>query len=558
MTSVEQAQQAQLQQVPQQPPALQLQVELERSKDISEGDQQARERARHPEQAILTGVANNVVRILERVGISYGQDGQVSVTDKVEPKEATRASRSRATERQTVLGQTAVLGPARAPTVAWSSEIAQGARAFANNIDHAGTGLAEALSASQTEKDLARMRDMSADLLLAIFLKLNITDPNNSVETHAKLIDVMSELRQLAIAEAKKRIERAQELMKEAESSGGYMDSFGIIMQVIGAIASIFTMGAAAAATAAAQTAMQTAQQALQQTMQQMMQQLTQQLSQMTQQQMTQLLQSMTQEQLQQLAQQMAQQLPKELAQNLTQNLASMTKEQLVQTLADPALRDALTQAVEQQLSQITNQVAQQTADYAAQLQASGMPPAEMQQAIQEFYQKALVNGIQQQLGSGFLENSVIKEMIAKLPEQFAKEFITSFQTALQTQTPGQVTQSTVERLKQDPMSLFKMPKSDSMAALQKVAVVGKAASDVGKAQAEAEAAAKAAAAAEQLNNAKRFRLIAEMAQQQIEAENEIIRMIMESKNQAVDAVIKMLNAMFSSSVQLMSANAWR
>ena len=79
-------------------------------------------------------------------------------------------------------------------------------------------------------------------------------------------------------------------------------------------------------------------------------------------------------------------------------------------------------------------------------------------------------------------------------------------------------------------------------------------ASQAGAAAAENKAANKALDAQQSALDAKRFQKLAEMHQQQLQEEGEIIKTIVESKNKTVDAVLQMLNAMFASSVKLMSA----
>jgi nitrogenase molybdenum-iron protein alpha/beta subunit len=67
--------------------------------------------------------------------------------------------------------------------------------------------------------------------------------------------------------------------------------------------------------------------------------------------------------------------------------------------------------------------------------------------------------------------------------------------------------------------------------------------------------AAEKAADAQQMDvDAKRLRLMAEMFQEQLEEENAIIEMIVESKNKAVENVIKMMNAAFGTSQKIMAA----
>ncbi len=59
-------------------------------------------------------------------------------------------------------------------------------------------------------------RTVNPDMLLAAFLKLNITDPNNSVDTHNKLHELATRMRQQALENAKKALQNARELMMEA------------------------------------------------------------------------------------------------------------------------------------------------------------------------------------------------------------------------------------------------------------------------------------------------------------------------------------------------------
>ena len=54
--------------------------------------------------------------------------------------------------------------------------------------------------------------------------------------------------------------------------------------------------------------------------------------------------------------------------------------------------------------------------------------------------------------------------------------------------------------------------------------------------------------------DAKRLRMMAEMFQEQLEDENAIIEMLVESKNKTVDNVIKMMNAAFGTSQKIMAA----
>ena len=59
---------------------------------------------------------------------------------------------------------------------------------------------------------------LSPDRMMTEFLKLNLLDPNNSIETHNLLSEAMSTLRQKSIDESLAASERAQELKQEAEN----------------------------------------------------------------------------------------------------------------------------------------------------------------------------------------------------------------------------------------------------------------------------------------------------------------------------------------------------
>jgi hypothetical protein len=343
------------------------------------------------------------------------------------------------------------------------------------------------------------MRELNADLLLALFLKLNIADPNNSVETHNKLAEAMNKLRELAIYEAKKKIELAQQLMKEAESSGGgYFETFGMITQILSLVSALVTFGATLAANAALQAGQQAAQKAVETALQQAMDKI----------------KTLATDQLQQLAQKMG-----------VQNVQNMTRDELLKEVQSK-LTEQLTQISKQTAEQLTQDLAKQN-----------LTPEQFQQQFQDQFQSRLEANLQSALPTDFANFAQVTAN--KIAPEFTKGFLESVRSSMSSQ-------------------LQQAKSITDNSGLKTAAMVGQAGSEVAQAKAAEEAALKAAAANEARNNAARWRLIAEMAQQQIEAENEIIKMIVESKNQTVDAVIKMLNAMFASSSKLMSASMSR
>ncbi len=115
------------------------------------------------------------------------------------------------------------LAPVAAPSVEMTPELRRGAQSFTNNFSIA---VDDALA----NRDLSKMKP---DQMLAAFLKLNIEDPNNSVETHNRLSEVMSELRQRAIDDAKAKIAEAEKMREEAEKYAGVVDVINVIATAV-------------------------------------------------------------------------------------------------------------------------------------------------------------------------------------------------------------------------------------------------------------------------------------------------------------------------------------
>jgi len=82
-----------------------------------------------------------------------------------------------------------------------------------------GSGALANASELQKRIKIIDMTTLSADQLLAEFLKLNINDPNANVETQDKLYQVASQMRQLELDNAKKKIENAEELIIRRRST---------------------------------------------------------------------------------------------------------------------------------------------------------------------------------------------------------------------------------------------------------------------------------------------------------------------------------------------------
>lgn len=125
-------------------------------------------------------------------------------------------------------------------------------------------GITPATLPGDSSGNMRSISELTADMLLALFLKLNINDPNNSVETHNKLHKLSTNLRQQGIQEARDKAKTAQEMMKEAEAYAQKAAMIGkvvmVIMIVLMVIVTVLTFGAAAPAAGAAFSAAMAAQ----------------------------------------------------------------------------------------------------------------------------------------------------------------------------------------------------------------------------------------------------------------------------------------------------------
>ena len=144
----------------------------------------------------------------------------------------------------------------------------------AGGLGDSATGKAGAIAPEALTLSRSIWEKLSAEELMTLFLKLNINDPNNSVETHNALHQLGSELRQQGIAEAQKRAENAAKLREEARDFAEKMGVVMAVVQVISIVTFIFGIGAAIMA------AQQAAQQAVTQVMKKALQAALKELSQ--------------------------------------------------------------------------------------------------------------------------------------------------------------------------------------------------------------------------------------------------------------------------------------
>lgn len=100
------------------------------------------------------------------------------------------------------------LAPPSPPKTNFTHELQQGAESLVEQID-------------TVVQNIEASGKFSPDRMMTEFLKLNLLDPNNSIETHNELSEAMSCLRQKAIDDSLAASERAQELQQKAEEYVG-------------------------------------------------------------------------------------------------------------------------------------------------------------------------------------------------------------------------------------------------------------------------------------------------------------------------------------------------
>lgn len=402
---------------------------------------------------------------------------------------------------------------------------------------------------------IQRLTELTADALLAAFLKLNISDPNNSVETHNRLHQMMTLLRQRGIEDAKAKIKRAQEAKKEAEAyaeKAQYMSTvISVVMIAVTLTVTFLTMGAGAmlfsaaamavgavvgAVTGGAEGALQGASiagslasfgagaavQAGAQAAKEIAKQIADQLVTMAQDMAKNFAKMMTQllEQSAKTAAEMGAEAVKNVSKEAAQKLAEQVLERAKQ-LAQEQIGTAINDLTQQQLQAVMDQASKEVV-----ANARAFIQEQAQNVVEQVAKEAAMQG-----------KELSKEALAKLQNEVAESIAKEIQ---------------------------KMAKEGAIAGIERgviskstgrlIQTAANAAGQVVSSGATMTANEKVLAAQQQSIEAKRMRMLAEMMQQTIEEENKTVQMIMESKNQVVDAVIQMMNAMFASSQKLMSA----
>ena len=356
------------------------------------------------------------------------------------------------------------LPPVSAPISSLSPELQGGALSFSASLNEVLRSPSP-LNQEPT-KGSNHFSSMQSNQLLAAFLKLQIKDPNNSVETHNDLHQCLSKLRQVAIEEAQKLIERAEEKKKEAAAYASSVQSMNQVLSAFTIGLSLATGGASlltSVAAAPAQTSAHVAAQAAQKS-------------------------------AIKAANTMAQQSSQKAIQ--TANLAADRAAQAALDASKTAVKEA---------SKAGAKAAEQAAKQAVK---------EAQQGVQNLSERAF-------------------EQASKSFEKTAQLNSKALESARPATNAGRNLSKTMEVLVQGSTQLL-------------------------NAKANAVAAKKAAAAQQMDLLAQRMRLFADLLQEQLQEEAEIINQIMESKNKTIDAVMKMLDQQHGVAVKMMASGLVR
>lgn len=194
-----------------------------------------------------------VSALVQKAGFERTADGLLVVRDTSEIGK-TESAKGLTTAEKLYGTESTQLKPPAPPRVELTPDTKAGAENFARQLDAALNDFflnptSPGSATSSADGDVKRLMDLSADLLLAAFLKLNIADPNNTVATHNKLHEFATQMREMAIREAQQKMKVAAEQMKEAEKAAegaAQMRSIATIVAIVVAVvATIMTFGAA-------------------------------------------------------------------------------------------------------------------------------------------------------------------------------------------------------------------------------------------------------------------------------------------------------------------------
>ncbi len=433
--------------------------------------------------------------------------------------------------------------PPTAPKVELTDDLRVGGESFANNISQVademllkGNG-AEANIAPEGVKgtmDLRNIKDLSANELLALFLKLNIDDPNNSVETQNELAELATTLRQQGIQAALDKSVTAQAEMKSAQQYADQVDMIGTIITIISLVLAVFTFGTSLALVAAVEAAKQAAIQTVKELTVQATKEVAQEIvKQAVKEAIAKFGENFTQEQLQGII--------RDKMQNMTQEqLQKMVQEKVTAQLTSQLTSQFGNQLSTQAIETISKEVGQGAAKNVSKEMLSTM----VQDAAKDITGES-IKGMSEEAVNGAIKESVNKAMTEPMQASVKEGVQTSLKDYGQEGMLEQL--STMDKYQSTGMQEFADTSRMATSVMQ-----------VFNAGGQYTAAQKTNSAKEAQLGVKRSRFAADQQQKIIEQENEIIQAIMESKNKTVDAIMKMMNAAFATNNKVISASMSR
>lgn len=408
-----------------------------------------------------------------------------------------------------VTGTTPTLGGVTPAKVTLDADARLGAETFAGSINQAFNDVFVKGYDDKGQPIYKSINELSSDDLLAAFLKLNITDPNNDVQVQDKLLELAKQMRQGALVKEKADLKNQEAKLKEAEkkqaSAKVLSTVIAVVMVIVAVVVAVVTFGAAAGLIALAVIAAGA-------------------------------------------LIGMAASGGKTSGALMGMQYAAMIV-MLVCSLgtAFPAVAASLGATTAASTAAAAGAAASQAAAEAAAQTAAQISAEAAKQAAKAAVEAAVKEALK----------GATQEAIKEAAQQAAQQ-------ALQTAAQG-ATQEAIQAASQAVAQAVSEGVAQSMAqqaALQSAVNLGATAASAGGSVASASAqkdAADAFAAADMAALiAKMAELRAQQAQKDIEERNEMIRMIMESKGAIVDAVLKMMNAAQATNMKLATISASR
>ena len=187
---------------------------------------------------------------LRKAGYVRQADGSVIVLDSTAlPKVTAAASAQGAVlPPKSYTGKTVSLPPPSPPPVVLTADTKANATTFATNLDKGMTDFLTTGTDADGQVVPRGVTELTTDMLLAAFLKLQMTDPNNEVTTHEALSQAMSSIRKEALQEAQAKEQRAIAGMQDAQKKADQASQIATLALVVAIVAAVIlivaTMGA--------------------------------------------------------------------------------------------------------------------------------------------------------------------------------------------------------------------------------------------------------------------------------------------------------------------------